>query len=110
MTPEQVAQARGCTCAKPGETDRACIAHGDNPTVCARCLGSAVVESAWVAAGCVDAYQMLKVNAWDIAAGALIVARAGGRVSALDGARWHPGLKNAVVSNGLIHDLLLRNP
>jgi myo-inositol-1(or 4)-monophosphatase len=75
-----------------------------------RCLGSAVVESAWVAAGHVDAYQMLKVNAWDIAAGALIVARAGGRVSALDGARWHPGLKNAVVSNGFIHDLLLRNP
>ena len=35
----------------------------------ARCLGSAVVESAWVAAGHVDAYQMLKVNAWDIAAG-----------------------------------------
>ena len=72
-----------------------------------RCLGSAVVESAWVAAGHVDAYQMLKVNAWDIAAGALLVARAGGRVTTVTGEPWFPSAGSALVSNGLIHDFLL---
>jgi hypothetical protein len=33
----------GCTCAKPGETDPKCIAHGNDPTVCPRCLGVGVV-------------------------------------------------------------------
>jgi DnaJ-class molecular chaperone len=38
----------GCTCAKPGEIDPACIAHGDHPTVCANCLGSG---KAWAMQG-----------------------------------------------------------
>ncbi len=33
----------GCTCAKPGEVDPGCIAHGRNPTVCSDCLGSGTV-------------------------------------------------------------------
>ena len=30
----------GCTCAKPGEIDPNCVAHGTNPTICSECLGS----------------------------------------------------------------------
>jgi DnaJ-class molecular chaperone len=30
----------GCTCAKPGEVDLNCVAHGRNPSVCSECLGS----------------------------------------------------------------------
>lgn len=34
---------RGCSCAKPGETDPRCVAHGDNPEVCWSCLGTGTV-------------------------------------------------------------------
>lgn len=43
--------------------------------------GSAAIDLAWVAAGRCDACFDLGLNAWDVAAGALLVAEAGGRVS-----------------------------
>jgi myo-inositol-1(or 4)-monophosphatase len=43
-------------------------------------LGSAVVESCWVAAGRLDVYVMEYSHPWDIAAGALFVREAGGVV------------------------------
>lgn len=35
---------RGCTCAKPGEVDPACVAHGLKPSVCWNCLGTGTVK------------------------------------------------------------------
>jgi len=49
-----------------------------------RDYGSAALHLALVAAGMIDAAFDLKTKLWDIAAGALIVARAGGKVMPLD--------------------------
>jgi myo-inositol-1(or 4)-monophosphatase len=45
-----------------------------------RRTGSAALDLAWVAAGRVDAYFEAGVQPWDIAAGALLVREAGGRL------------------------------
>ena len=43
--------------------------------------GSAALDLAWLAAGRTDGFWEFNLNAWDIAAGALIVREAGGIVS-----------------------------
>ncbi len=50
-----------------------------------RRLGSAALDLAYVAAGRLDAYWDLGVKAWDVAAGALLVEEAGGRVTTVEG-------------------------
>lgn len=48
--------------------------------------GCAVVDLCWLASGFIDGYFEIGLNPWDYAAGALIVALAGGRVEApIDG-------------------------
>ncbi len=44
--------------------------------------GCAVVDLCWLASGIIDGYFEIGLNPWDYAAGALIVALAGGRVEA----------------------------
>lgn len=48
-----------------------------------RRFGSAAIDLAWVAAGRLDAYYETALNPWDWAAGALLVAEAGGAVRGL---------------------------
>jgi myo-inositol-1(or 4)-monophosphatase len=55
-----------------------------------RRTGSAALDLAYVAAGRVDAYFEAGVQAWDIAAGVLLVREAGGRVSDFKGAATAP--------------------
>jgi myo-inositol-1(or 4)-monophosphatase len=50
-----------------------------------RRLGSAALNLCYVAAGRLDAYVATSINAWDIAAGVLLVREAGGRLTRLDG-------------------------
>lgn len=50
-----------------------------------RRLGSAALNLCYIAAGRLDVYWATSVQAWDIAAGALIVREAGGVVTGLDG-------------------------
>ncbi|MEM8527041.1 MAG: inositol monophosphatase family protein [Bacteroidota bacterium] len=67
-----------------------------------RRLGSAALDLAYVAAGRFDAYVEWGLNAWDIAAGVLLVEEAGGRVTDLQGKRNY--LKNGeivAVTDGL---------
>ena len=45
-----------------------------------RRAGSAAIDLAWVAAGRLDGYFEHGLNAWDWAAGALLVSEAGGKV------------------------------
>lgn len=71
-----------------------------------RRLGSAALDLAFVAAGRFDAYFESNLNAWDIAAGALIVKEAGGTVSGFyedDG--WKEG-KSIIASAPSVHGLL----
>lgn len=46
-----------------------------------RKIGSAGLETAWLASGRVDAYFTFKIDPWDILAGSLIVKEAGGKFS-----------------------------
>jgi myo-inositol-1(or 4)-monophosphatase len=50
-----------------------------------RRLGSAAMDLCYVAAGRVDGYWELRLEAWDLAAGTLIAREAGALVSKLDG-------------------------
>jgi myo-inositol-1(or 4)-monophosphatase len=50
-----------------------------------RRFGSAALDLAWVAAGRYDGYWERNLNAWDIAAGVLMVTEAGGTVGAIEG-------------------------
>lgn len=50
-----------------------------------RRLGSAALDACYVACGRLDGYWELSIHPWDIAAGALIVQEAGGKVTDLEG-------------------------
>jgi myo-inositol-1(or 4)-monophosphatase len=69
-----------------------------------RRLGSAAIDMAYVAAGRLDGFWEVKLNPWDVSAGALLVEEAGGRVSALAGAPFDSRTGEVVASNGRIHD------
>jgi myo-inositol-1(or 4)-monophosphatase len=73
----------------------------------ARRLGSAVLYLAWVAAGRLDGYWELRVGAWDLAAGSLLVEEAGGRVTGLDGSPLDLERPSVLASNGIIHAEML---
>src|SRR5262249_22262746 len=54
-----------------------------------RNIWSACLHQAWVAAGLVDAIYAPDTKVWDVAAGALIISEAGGRVTNVEGRpRW----------------------
>ena len=72
-----------------------------------RRLGSAAMDLCWVADGRFDGFYEHKLQAWDSAAGFLIVEEAGGRVSDFSGNKYSPYQPRIVASNGKIHDELL---
>lgn len=72
-----------------------------------RRAGAAVLDLAHLAAGRLDGYWEKHLKPWDWAAGSLLVAEAGGRVSTFDGRPWSLADNNMVASNGLLHDELL---
>lgn len=70
-------------------------------------LGSAALECAWVASGRAEGYFSTKIAAWDVAAGALLVQEAGGRVTNFQGKPWQPVQDDFIASNGKIHSKLI---
>jgi myo-inositol-1(or 4)-monophosphatase len=72
-----------------------------------RRLGSAAMDLAYVAAGRFEGFYELVLNPWDMAAGALFVTEAGGRVSNMTGAPLDIYGQSVVASNGLVHDEML---
>jgi myo-inositol-1(or 4)-monophosphatase len=72
-----------------------------------RRLGSAAIDLCYVAAGRMDGFWERDLKPWDVAAGALIVAEAGGRVTQMDGAVFDPRGVQVLASNGRIHDQML---
>lgn len=72
-----------------------------------RRLGSAELDLCYVAAGVYDGYWELYLAPYDVAAGAVLVREAGGRVSDFRGGdRWLHG-QQVVASNGALHQALL---
>jgi myo-inositol-1(or 4)-monophosphatase len=73
-----------------------------------RRLGSAAIDLCWVAAGRFDGFYEYKLEAWDSAAGFLIIEEAGGKVTDLQGNYYNPYQPGIVATNGKIHDELLK--
>jgi len=73
-----------------------------------RRLGSAAMDLCWVAAGRFDGFYEHKLQAWDSAAGFLIVEEAGGRVSDFTGKDYSPYQPHIIATNGKIHDELVK--
>ena len=69
--------------------------------------GSAALDLAAVACGRLDGYWEFKVNPWDLAAGALLVEEAGGRVTRPSGEPVGPQPRDILASNGKIHEEML---
>ena len=69
-----------------------------------RRAGSAALDLCYVAAGRIDGYWELKLKPWDVAAGALIVAEAGGSLSDFSGGEFSLSGNQTLASNGLIHE------
>jgi myo-inositol-1(or 4)-monophosphatase len=72
-----------------------------------RKLGSAGLETAWVAAGKGEAYFTTKIEPWDVAPGVLLVQEAGGKVSDFQGHPWQPQTNDLLFSNKKLHEKIL---
>ena len=72
-----------------------------------RRAGSAALDLASVASGRYDGFWEFNLNAWDTAAGTLIVEEAGGKVSGFKGEPLAITDRDVVASNGLIHDEII---
>jgi myo-inositol-1(or 4)-monophosphatase len=72
-----------------------------------RRLGSAAIDLCYVAAGRLDGFWEQSLHPWDVAAGALIIQEAGGRVTDLTGGPYSSRAGNLVASNGRIHDAMV---
>src|SRR5690606_39211280 len=73
-----------------------------------RRLGSAAIDLCWVAAGRFDGFYEHQLNAWDSAAGYLIVEEARGKVTNLKGEKYSPYEFGIIATNGGVHEELVR--
>jgi len=72
-----------------------------------RRLGSAATDLAYVACGRYDGFYEYNLNPWDVAAGALIVKQAGGRVTDFEGGDQYLFGREIVAANELLHQPFL---
>lgn len=72
-----------------------------------RRAGAAALDLAYVAAGRIDGFWECKLKPWDLAAGQLLVAEAGGRVTGYSGEPCSVYNHRIVASNSLIHEEML---
>lgn len=73
-----------------------------------RRMGSAAIDLCWVAMGRLDGFWELRLNAWDVAAGALAVTEAGGLVTDFSGGPIGDPPRHVVAGNAAIHGELRR--
>lgn len=70
--------------------------------------GSAALDLAYLACGRFDGFWEDGLNAWDIAAGVLLVEEAGGRITDFVGAPLNIYTPKVLASNGLIHHKMMQ--
>ncbi len=70
--------------------------------------GSASLDLCYTACGRLDGYWELRIEAWDVCAGALLVEEAGGRVTAVEGGPFDGSGRSTLATNGRLHDELGR--
>ncbi len=104
----EIGDALVCTGFKPAQYDR----NGTHFAVLSRVAqgvrrdGSAALDLAFVAAGRFDAFWEFDLYPWDVAAGALLVREAGGRVTAIDGSDFAVDGGSTLASNGAVHEAM----
>jgi myo-inositol-1(or 4)-monophosphatase len=72
-----------------------------------RRMGSAAIDLAYVACGRYEAFWEVGLHPWDVAAGALLVAEAGGTVTGFNGGPFSIHGKDIAASNSRVHSQLL---
>lgn len=72
-----------------------------------RRLGSAAIDLCYIAAGRLDGFWETDLKPWDIAAGALLVTEAGGRMTDMAGEPFTSRAEHLLATNGLLHDEML---
>ncbi len=72
-----------------------------------RRLGSAALDLCYIPMGRFDGFWERHLKPWDVAAGALIVSEAGGRITGMDGSPFDAAAAHLVASNGRVHDAML---
>lgn len=70
--------------------------------------GSAAIDLAYVACGRFDGFWEDGLNAWDVAAGLLLIEEAGGLVTDFAGGKLNIYTPRVLASNGLIHNAMRR--
>lgn len=70
--------------------------------------GSAALDLAYVACGRFDGFWEDGLNPWDVAAGVLLIEEAGGRITNFSGGLLDLYTPKVLVSNGLIHEEMMR--
>lgn len=91
---------------KTPETNYREFTHFTNMTQGVRRAGSAALDLAFVACGRLDGYWERGIQAWDMAAGMLLVTEAGGEVTNYDGSPVDIYSGRIVASNGKIHHVI----
>ncbi|MCB2155869.1 inositol monophosphatase [bacterium] len=71
-------------------------------------LGAAALDLAAVASGQLEGFYEKGLHPWDMAAGALMVEEAGGRMSDFEGGPFDIHCKRMLASNGRVHDAMMR--
>jgi myo-inositol-1(or 4)-monophosphatase len=72
-----------------------------------RQLGAAALELCYVACGRTDVFLMVGINAWDVAAGAIILKEAGGNVTDFNGRNFDMESKDILGTNAMLQQKLL---
>lgn len=72
-----------------------------------RRLGSAALDLCWTACGRFEGFWEYNLNAWDVAAGYLILEEAGGKVTNFKGDKYSVYGKQILATNNLIHEEML---
>lgn len=72
-----------------------------------RRLGSAAIDLAYVACGRLEGFFEYNLNPWDVAAGVLIVKRAGGNITDFKGGKNYLFGRELCASNNHVHDRML---
>lgn len=81
--------------------------HFQQEAQACRRVGAASLDLMYTAIGRLDGYWEMKLNPWDVAAGALAVEEAGGRVTDFEGRAFDAYGKEILTSNGLIHGAMI---
>ncbi|HEV3158163.1 MAG TPA: inositol monophosphatase family protein [Candidatus Baltobacteraceae bacterium] len=107
---ERISQAFACTGfnATNYERNSQLLAVLSGKTQGVRRDGAGALDLAYVAAGVYDVFWEFDLRPWDVAAGALLVAEAGGKITAVEGTPLRLDGFSTFASNGILHDEIVR--